>query len=105
VVRNDAAAFERLLVEVARIVQRREVSVDARLVDVFNINRTLKFIDAVWQASGIELDVNSFYLWPTLRELARAMADGSCRNVPKRIRIREGTSPERSSFPAAQLLS
>ncbi len=93
-VRNDAAAFERLLVDVARTVQRREVSAETVLVDVFNINRTLKFIDAVWQASGIELDVNSFYLWPTLRDLAGAMADGSYRNVPKRIRLRQGTAPE-----------
>lgn len=91
---DDRVAFERLLLEVARTVQRREISAETVLVDVFNINRALKFIDAVWQASGIELDVNSFYLWPTLRDLAGAMADGSYRNVPKRIRIRAGSSPE-----------
>ena len=28
--------------------------------------RALRFIDAVWRATGIELDVNSFYLWQTL---------------------------------------
>ncbi|MCO6178353.1 thioesterase domain-containing protein [Ciceribacter sp. RN22] len=91
---RDAAGFERLVVEIAGSVQRREVSADAVLVDVFNINRALKFVEAVWQAGGIELDVNSFYLWPTLRDLARAMADGSFRNVPKLIRIRKGTSPD-----------
>lgn len=93
-VRHDAAGFERLLVEVARTVQRREVPADTILVDVFNINRTLKFIDALWRTHGIELDVNSFYLWPTLRDLAAAMADGSFRKVPKLIRIRKGTSLE-----------
>lgn len=93
-VQDDRVAFERLLLEVARAVQRREISAETVLVDVFNINRALKFIDAVWQASGIELDVNSFYLWPTFRDLAGAMADGSYRNVPKRIRIRAGSSPE-----------
>lgn len=90
----DVGRFELLLVELATDALRRRVTPETRLVDVLNINRALRFIDAVWQATGIELDVNSFYVWPTLRTLAGAMTDGTYRMVPKLIELRSGRRDE-----------
>ncbi len=87
----DALRFEALLVDLATKVLRKQVGPQTHLIDAFNINRALRFIDAVWQATGIELDVNSFYLWPTVPALAGAMADGSFRAIPKLIEIKGGT--------------
>ncbi len=87
----DALRFEALLVDLATKVLRKQVGPQTQLIDAFNINRALRFIDAVWQATGIELDVNSFYLWPTVPALAGAMADGSFRAIPKLIEIKGGT--------------
>ncbi|MBV2184498.1 MAG: thioesterase [Rhizobium sp.] len=90
----DVMRLEALLVELAAQVLRKPVDPGTQLTEAFNINRTLRFVDAVWQATGIELDVNSFYLWPTLPALAAAIADGSYRTVPKLIEIRSGTKAE-----------
>lgn len=86
----EAVRLEALLVELAVQVLRKPIEPGTPLTEAFNINRALRFIDAVWKATGIELDVNSFYLWPTLPALAGAMADGSYRTVPKLIEIRAG---------------
>lgn len=90
----DVVRFEALLVELAAQVLRRPVDPGTQLAEALNINRALRFIDAVWRATGIELDVNSFYLWQTLPALAAAIADGSYGTVPKLIEIRSGTKAE-----------
>lgn len=91
---TEAVRLEALLAALAVQVLRKPIEPATPLTEAFNINRALRFIDAVWQATGIELDVNSFYLWPTLPALAEAMTDGSYRTVPKLIEIRPGNRKE-----------
>ncbi|MVA55103.1 alpha/beta fold hydrolase [Agrobacterium vitis] len=80
-----------LLVDLCRQELKRAVSPDDNLLeDGLTINRALRIIDRFWRETSIELDVNSFYLWPSPKALARAVENGSYLNLPKIIEIRKG---------------
>lgn len=80
-----------LLVDLCRQELKRAVSPDDNLLeDGLTINRALRIIDRFWRETAIELDVNSFYLWPSPQALALAIENGSYLNLPKIIEIRKG---------------
>lgn len=80
-----------LLVDLCRQELKRAVLPDDNLLeDGLTINRALRIIDRFWRETAIELDVNSFYLWPSPQALALAIENGSYLNLPKIIEIRKG---------------
>ncbi|WP_235678581.1 thioesterase domain-containing protein [Agrobacterium vitis] len=82
-----------LLVDLCRQELKRAVSPDDNLLeDGLTINRALRIIDRFWRETSIELDVNSFYLWPSPQALARAIENGAYLNLPKIIEIRKGST-------------
>ncbi len=78
-----------LLNEASKVL-RRDVTGREELRDEFNINKLLTFIQNVYEKTGVELDVNSFYMWKTTDALARAIEDRSYMDVPKLLLLREG---------------
>jgi thioesterase domain-containing protein len=69
---------------------RRDITEHDELKDLFNINKVLSFIKGVHGRLGVELDVNSFYVWNTVASLAAAIETGSHRDVPKLLQLRDG---------------
>lgn len=61
------------------------------LTERLSINRALRFINRLWKETGLELDVNVFYIHRTLDELATAVLEDSIAAVPKIVPLRDGT--------------
>lgn len=80
-----------VLLQEASRVTRRDINDRDDLKQAFNINRVLTFIQAVHARLNVELDVNSFYVFPSIASLAEAIESGRYRNVPKLLSLRAGT--------------
>jgi len=80
---------EDLVKHICRVL-KRDVDADECLIDQFNINKLLNFVKNFYDDTGIELDVNSFFLWNSASELATAIENKQHRRVPKLIRLRPG---------------
>lgn len=84
------ADLENCLLEEAHGILNREIGRDEDLHDHFNINKLLLFIQAVHGRLGLELDVNSFFLWPSIGELSHAVEQRIHHQIPKLLTLREG---------------
>lgn len=82
--------FELFQEELKKPIARDRPPLDSGLT----INRALRVIARLWNETGIELDVNSFYLHPTVGALVDAAATQSKPNLPKLIEIRPGSPDE-----------
>jgi len=82
--------IEQSLLEEASGILNRNILRDEELHDHFNINKLLLFTQRVHQRTGIVLNVNSFYLWTSIRELAGAVREGLHDEVPKLLKLRDG---------------
>jgi|GEM_PF-1870257 len=85
-----AVDIRTVLVQEASRITRRDITEHDDLKQSFNINRVLTFIQKVHEKLKVELDVNSFYVFPSIASLAEAIESGRYRNVPKLLSLREG---------------
>jgi len=81
---------QKILVRHISHVLKRDIGADDPLIDQFNINRLLVFINTFYEETGLELDVNSFFFWGTIRDLAQAIEQDRYRDLPKLIPLKPG---------------
>lgn len=87
---KGVARHRKILTREASNVLGRIVTSREDLNDHFNINKVLKFVQGVYKSTGIELDVNCFYVWPNIKSLARAVRQRQYQDIPKLILLKEG---------------
>jgi aryl carrier-like protein len=74
---------------------KKPIAVDRNLLESgLSINRALRIIRGFWLKTGIELDVNCFYVHPTIGSLARAISDGTHLDLPKLIEMKSGSDEQ-----------
>jgi thioesterase domain-containing protein/aryl carrier-like protein len=70
---------------------RRQILPDDDLIERgLNANRALKIIKTFWVETGVELDVNIFYLHRSVRAICDAIASGQSMDVGKIVTLRKG---------------
>ncbi|MCM2291422.1 alpha/beta fold hydrolase [Allorhizobium sp. BGMRC 0089] len=77
-----------------QVLRRHVLPQRALIAQGLTINRALKLIRILHAETGIELNVNSFYLWPSMEQLVAAMDSGTCHETPKLIPLRNSESTE-----------
>jgi len=55
-----------------------------------NSNRSMQIIRDIWEKTSIELPVNVFFDFPTIRQMAKAILDGNALVASDLIRLRDG---------------
>jgi len=84
---------ESLLTHASRC-SSREIGDREVLKDSLNVNKLLLLIRYFYDDVGVELDVNSFYIWQTIHSLATAVERNRALDVPKLLTLKEG-DPDR----------
>ncbi|POF28895.1 thioesterase domain-containing protein [Roseibium marinum] len=82
--------IEQSMLEEASRILHREIDRDENLHEHLNINKLLAFIQGVHGRLGIELNVNSVYLYKSVGELAEAVCRGVHNDVPKLLKLSDG---------------
>ena len=78
------------LLDLAAHVLKRQISMDDTIEDQFNVNRFLQLTERFYAETGIELDVNSAFVWRSIGDLAEAVDRGSLPELPKLLQLRDG---------------
>ncbi|MBN9669902.1 thioesterase domain-containing protein [Roseibium aggregatum] len=68
----------------------REIGDREVLKDSLNVNKLLLLIRYFYDDVGVELDVNSFYIWQTIHSLAKAVERNRALEIPKLLTLKEG---------------
>ncbi len=85
-----SADMEKCLLKEASGIAGRTVRREEPLHGVFNVNRLLSFIQIVHRRYGVELDVNSFFIWPSIGALCDEIDQRGEIRVPKLVPLRAG---------------
>ncbi|WP_428687627.1 acyl carrier protein, partial [Roseibium sp.] len=87
---STTTAIEEKLTDLATEVLKRPVAPTEAISRKFNVNKLLQLIQRFYAETGIELDVNCVFVYRTIRELAKAVDQGTVSNMPKLLTLREG---------------
>uniref|UniRef100_UPI003D101060 thioesterase domain-containing protein n=1 Tax=Roseibium sp. TaxID=1936156 RepID=UPI003D101060 len=87
---STTTAIEEKLTDLATDVLKRPVAPTEAISRKFNVNKLLQLIQRFYAETGIELDVNCVFVYRTIRELAKAVDQGTVSNMPKLLTLREG---------------
>lgn len=85
----------RVLTDICRDELKRTVLAHDDLIAAgLGINKALRIIHRFWRETGIELNVNSFYLWRSTNALGHALDTGAYASLPKIIELKGGEAEQ-----------